>query len=314
MVDITREFNDPMDPARSLQLNNRYWKGESFTHLDILRTADDDINNGRYGALKKSLKPVMALLPKEHHRAFVARLAYSITYRIVFEPIRFNLRLPDSFIEANSYTGEKNEVYMDGKNVEELRHVVGLAHNAYTEYYGRDILRSGFQVRYINSSNAQRVTEITSHGAFSDFHLDQRSEFTCIVYLSNVGPTNGCFSYLDGSSTIQKSHLLRALHGVVTFEMGLPNPEQTSHLPLELRGGIGLGNFLDDEKHQKLASAKVDVLGPPGSGVIFNGFDTIHRGGKPTEGERLAIFVSTGGRLTMRLRRYSRQLMASMWV
>jgi hypothetical protein len=314
MADITSYFNDPMDPARSLQLNNRYWPGETFQHLDALRAADDDIKAKRYGSLKKSLKPVLALLPKEYHRAFLARLAYSITYRIVFEPIRFAIKLSDEFIDANSYKGDKNEAYMEGRNVEELRHVVGMAHTAYQEYYGRDILSSGFQVRYINSTNTQRVEEITGHGAFSDFHLDQRSEFTCIVYLTNVGTRNGCFSYLDGSSTVQKSHLLRALHGVVSFEMGLPNPEQTAHLPLELRGGIGLGNFLDDDKHSRLAGAKIDVVGPPGSGVIFNGFDTIHRGGKPIEGERLAIFVSTGGRLTMRLRRYSRQMLASLWV
>lgn len=314
MNDISSEFDDPVDPARSVQLNNRYWKGETFKHLDILRAADYDINHRRYSSLRKTLKPVRGLLQAQYHRAFVARLAYSIVYRTVFEPIRFSMTLSDRFLEVNRYRGDKNEAYLEGARTEEIQHIVGLAHSVYVQHYGRDVIRSGFQVRYINSTNTQRVGEATNFGDFSDFHLDQRSEFTSIVYLSSVGPENGCFSYLDGSSRIQKSHLLRALHGVVSFEMGLPRPDQVGHLPLEMRGGIGLGNFLDDEKHARLARARVDVVGQPGEGILFNGFDTIHRGGKPTNGERLAIFVSTGGRLTMRLRRYSRQLLAYLWL
>src|SRR5262249_21280904 len=81
-------FNAPLDPARSLQLNNRYWKGETFTHLDALRQADDDVEHARYAALRKSLAPVKALLPAEFHRAFVSRLSYSIVCRTAFEPIR----------------------------------------------------------------------------------------------------------------------------------------------------------------------------------------------------------------------------------
>src|SRR5690242_21938738 len=61
------QFNDPLDPRRSLQLNNRYWKGESFQHLDVLREADDDAHHGRLKALRKSLKPVKKLLPAHFH-------------------------------------------------------------------------------------------------------------------------------------------------------------------------------------------------------------------------------------------------------
>src|SRR5689334_12603038 len=66
------QFNDPLDPQRSLQLNNRYWKGESFQYLDVLREADDDAHHGRLKALRKSLKPVKKLLPARFHRSFIS--------------------------------------------------------------------------------------------------------------------------------------------------------------------------------------------------------------------------------------------------
>lgn len=308
-------FSDPLDPARSLQLNNRFWKNETYQHLDMLREADDDVNNGRWGSLRKSLKPVKALIPAQYHRAFIARLAYSMAYRIVFEPIRFKLNLSEQFVDANRYRGSENEAYMDGRLTEELRSIKDLAHSVYYQNYGRDALYSRFQVRYMNADN-KRVAEVSNYGPLSDYHLDQRSDFTCIIYLCDVTPANGCFSYIDGTCRLHKSHLLRALHGVVSFEMGagFPNQiiEKQAQLPLELRGGIGMGNFIDDEKVARVKSAEVEFTGSVGDGIMFNGFDTMHRGGKPPSGERLAIFISSGGYFRMRAERILRQTFLSL--
>jgi hypothetical protein len=307
-------FNDPLDPQRSLQLNNRFWREERFSRLDDLRAADDDINNERWASLRKTIKPVKAMLPRQYHAAFLRHLAYSITYRRRFEPIRFTLKLSDEFLDANRYNGANSEHYDVGRNVDELYPAMEMAHAVYRKNYGLDGLYSRYQVRYVNSNNVRTVKEVTRYGAFSDFHLDQRADFTCIIYLSDVKPENGCFSYIDGTSSLDKSHLLRALHSVVSFDMGLPNPDQVGHLPLELRGGIGMGNFIDDEKHDRLSASKVDFVGRAGDGIMFNGFDTVHRGGKPLVGERHAIFISTAGYARMRVKRVLLQTLASIWL
>src|SRR6266498_1108717 len=109
MSDIADYFNDALDPARSLQLNNRYWKDERFQHLDMLREADDDINNLRLVSLRKSLKRVKSLLPSNMHRPFLSRLVYSMMYRVSFAPIRFSVKLSDDFVRANLYSGTENE-------------------------------------------------------------------------------------------------------------------------------------------------------------------------------------------------------------
>jgi hypothetical protein len=313
MFDLASYFNDPLSPERSLQLNNRYWKLDRFQYLDLLREADDDINNYRLVSLRKSLRPIKALLPPQFHKAFVSRLVYSMVYRTSFAPFKFTLKLSDSFVKANSYSGPENEVYKDVLQTEELKYVVDLIHSIYRDKYGSDVLTSRFSVRYINSTNAKRVNEITRYGDFSDFHLDQYKDFTCIIYLCRVNRENGCFSYLDGTSGLHKSHLLRALHQVVTFDMGLSTPEQTSHLPLELRGGMGIGDFLDDDKRDKLRESQVDFVGNVGDGIIFNGFDTLHRGGKPVHGERTSVFISTGGHLAMRAKKCACQMLSLLW-
>src|SRR5437879_844672 len=314
MADAIDYFSDPLDPSRSIQLNNRMWKGDTFKHLDLLREADDDLNHRRIGSLRKSLRRIKALLPAQYYGALVRRIVYSMLYHVSFEPIRFSIKLSDAFVRANSYIGPKNEAYQSAQHTEELRHIVGLARRVYQDYYGNDLMFSHFQIRYINSTNSQRVREITKYGAFSDFHLDQLMGFTSIIYLCAVGRDNGCFSYIDGTSRMKRSHLLRALHQVVTFDMALPLPEQTSHLPLELRGGMGYGNFMDDEKVERLSNARVDFVGNVGDGIMYNGFDTLHRGGKPTTGERTARCIATGRQSRVGAKTYANQPLALLWL
>jgi hypothetical protein len=313
MSDAAAYFNDPLDPPRSLQLNNRYWKGETFTHLDMLREADDDINNRRLVSLRKSLKRVKSLLPAKFHYSFLSKLVYSMIYRVSFEPIRFSIKLSDGFLSANSFDGRESVAYKTATQTGELKYIVDLAHSIYRDKYGIDVLSSKFELRYMNSTNVDSVNRMTRFGDFSDFHLDAGKDFTCVIYLCHVGADNGCFTYLDGTGSLHKSHLLRALHQVVNFDMGLSTPDQLSPLPLELRGGA-IGDLLDDEKRDRLRDACVHVLGDTGDGIIFNGFDLLHRGGKPVRGERTSLFISTTGHLHMRLKKYAYDLLAYLWL
>ena len=309
-------FSDPFDPPRSLQLNNRYWKNDAFQYLDILREADDHVEARKFAALKKSLKRVKALLPAKFHRALLSRLVYSMVFHVRFEPIRFSMKLSDDFVKANAYAGQETEGYQSGKNTEELKYITDLVHRIYTDQYGIDVLSSNFGVRYASSRNAAIANRMTAHGNFSDFHLDEKKDFTAIIYLCPVSCDNGCFTFVDGSPVMRRSHLLRALHQVVDFDMGLSSspPEARSHLPLELRGSMRVGDYLDDDKQQKLRSALVDVVGNAGDGIIFNGFDTIHRGGKPLIGERTALFISTRGYVNGNLRKAFYDWLAYLWL
>lgn len=311
---LSSRFSDPLDPARSLQLNNRYWPHDTFQHLEILRTAEDLIEHRRFAAARVALRHVTALLPAAYHRAFLSRLAYSLVYRKGFEPIRVSLTLPDAFLTANRYDGADTEAFFSVRRRDAINDLVEVVRRAYTQVNGRDLLHSAFEVRYISSANAQRVQEMTGYGSLSDFHFDETTDFKCIVYLTPTNREGGCFSYVEGASAVRKSHVLRALHGVVRFDMGLKTPEQVAHLPLELRGGSELGNYLDEDKHAALNAARVDVIGNAGQGVIFDGFYSLHRGGKPTNGERTALFISTAGRLRRAVNKGLRLMLERLWM
>jgi hypothetical protein len=237
-------------------------------------------------------------------------------YRVSFAPIRFSVKLSDDFVRANLYNGIENEASKSAQQTEELRYITDLVHSIYRDHYGIDVLSSDFGVRYINSRNTKAASRMTAYGEFSDFHVDEGKDFTCIIYLCSVNHDNGCFTYVDGSYAVRKSHLLRALHQVVDFDMGLSasTPEQRSHLPLELRGSMAIGNYLDDEKRDRLRSACVEVVGNVGDGIIFNGFDTMHRGGKPLVGERTALFISTRGHINMRVKKAACDQLAYLWL
>jgi hypothetical protein len=313
MSDVAVHFDDPLDPARSLQLNNRYWKSERYRYLDILREAEDDVVNMRLTALKKSLKPVKALLPPAMHRAFIRRLVYSMVYHVTFSPIRFSISLSEAFIRANLYDGPDDVAYRDSRYTDELKYIVDLAHKIYRDHYGLDVLSSTYAVRYANAANVEASKRMTAFGDLSDFHLDEGKDFTCIIYLCPVTRENGCFTYVNGSTAMKKSHVLRALHQVVEFDLKLATPEDRASLPLELRGSMAIGNYLDEEKHERVRDACVEVTGGVGDGIIFNGFDTLHRGGKPLKGSRTALFISTRGHINLRMKKAIYDQLAYLW-
>jgi hypothetical protein len=313
MPELAEYFNDPFEPQRSLQLNSRYWKGERFQHLDAMREAESDIRDRRYYALRRSLKPVIALLPPEVRRPFLSRLVYSISYTTTFEPIRFSLKLSDRFLEANAIDRDAREVERPVNCRNELQSIVDWIHSIYREHYGFDALTSSFALRYAKA-NDETIGRMTAQGQLSDFHFDEGKDFTCIIYLSPAAQENGCFTYIRGSNNAPKSHILRALHQVVDHDLRLSTPQERIGLPLELRGSLRVGDYLDDEKRDRVWEAATEVTGGPGEGIIFNGFDTIHRGGQPLAGDRAAVFISTRGRFSIPLKKIVYDRLGCLWL
>lgn len=313
MTRLAEVFNDPLDPARSIQLNNKYWKGEPFEHLDLIREAEHDLRRFKLGALKRSLGRVRDLLPEQVRSKLISRIIYSLLYTAAFEPIRFSIRLSDEFVRANRYEGPKEQAELDAKHTDELKYIVRLVHDIYRDYYGMDILSSAFAIRFIRA-NETTVHRMTRHGAFSDFHFDEGKDFTCILYLGPATHDSGCFTYIDGSYYVPKSHVLRALHQIVDYDLRLEKPEERAQLPLELRGSLSVGTYLDEDKRDRVLSAAVAVDGDMGDGIIFNGFDTIHRGGQPMSGERTALFISTRGHVNGRMKNALYGRLARLWL
>jgi phytanoyl-CoA dioxygenase PhyH len=313
MTALAEHFNDPFDPPRSLQLNNRYWKDEKFQNLDMLREAEDDLRSRRVGAMRRSLRHAKNLLPEHVRNTFLSRLLYSVVYSVFFEPIHLSLKLSDAFVSANRYSGPKDQIEMAAPRTDELKYVIDLVHNIYRDHYGIDILSSSFSVRFIRANEAS-VQRATRDGPFSDFHFDEGKDFTCIIYLSRVVPENGCFTYVDGSNAVPKSHVLRALHQVVDNDLRLATPEQRALLPLEARGSLCLGTYLDDEKRKAVQEAAVPFVGDVGDAIIFNGFGTLHRGGQPLVGERTALFIATRGYVNARAKKAFYDLLARLWL
>jgi hypothetical protein len=95
--------------------------------------------------------------------------------------------------------------------------------------------------------------------------------------------------------------------------MQLETPAAVADLPLELRCGTAVGNFLDHAKLARLAEAQVDVVGGAGEGILFNGSHTLHRGGKPTIGQRTALVISVSGVVRRTAHGSARQLLEYLW-
>jgi len=47
-LDLSSIFYDPWQPDTSLQLNNRFWSGQRFENLSILKESESYFENGQY--------------------------------------------------------------------------------------------------------------------------------------------------------------------------------------------------------------------------------------------------------------------------
>lgn len=132
------------------------------------------------------------------------------------------------------------------------------------------------------------------------YHRDASGgDLKVIIYCSDVGPTNGPFSYAVGSNNMVISRLDDLLceandhNGLAATD--LDARRRFAALPPRLRQKGSFGNDLPDDQPEsaRIVGSTWEITGPAGSIVAF---DTkgIHRGGMVQEGERRVITCVLG--------------------
>ncbi len=132
------------------------------------------------------------------------------------------------------------------------------------------------------------------------FHRDASGgDLKAIIYMTDVGPTNGPFGYVVGSNRVRMSRLddfICEANDMNGFSGTTPGARKSfAGLPKKLRQKGSFGNDLSDDSpaSQAIAAALWSIEGPAGSIVLF---DTkgIHRGGMVEDGERRVITCVIG--------------------
>src|SRR5437879_8960925 len=97
-------FSDPLDPNRSVQLNNRYWPSERFTLLNLIGDAEALVNSRGIRAATAQLRQLKRFFASEHLFArFLRRLHRLHLYRSEFGYASGRVDLGDAVIQATRY-------------------------------------------------------------------------------------------------------------------------------------------------------------------------------------------------------------------
>ncbi len=298
---LSETFSNPLDPERSIQLNNRYWPGDKFSLVGIIADAEAMLSGGELVAAARHLHRLKKCFPEERlFEKFLRRLHRLRLYRSQFGYVTGRLELDSDAIAANRYSGPATRAEYALARRGEFAGLIGETVRIYKSQYGGDLVRTRCTVRFAKPD--ERQIDVTGHGPLSDVHNDEYKGISTIVYLNDVKEeSDGAFAFVEGSHLVPRSLVLSALHQCVAFDMkldiGRATPEQIGCVPLEFRGSPALGNFLDDDK-VKVVKASLKVLnGPVGTFVSFNGQYLLHRGGKPLSGSRTAAFLQPIGAL-----------------
>ncbi|CAM3178133.1 Phytanoyl-CoA dioxygenase [Sphingomonas antarctica] len=132
------------------------------------------------------------------------------------------------------------------------------------------------------------------------YHRDASGgDLKVIIYCTDVGPTNGPFSYAVGSNNMVISRIDDLLceandhNGLSATDLAARR--RFAALPPKLRQKGSFGNDLPDDQPEsgRIVGSTWDITGPKGSIVAF---DTkgIHRGGMVEEGERRVLTCVLG--------------------
>lgn len=300
-MELSTLYSDPLDPSRSIQLNNRYWPGDRFQLLTLIREAEGLVARGDLASAGRELQRLRKHFKHDmFYRRFMFRLHRLRTFRSSFGHRKGRIEVDDDVIRANAYAGAETRASYPLASARHFEELVRETTNIYRDQYGRDLIGVNCTVRFAKPDSRQ--LEVTEHGPLSDYHNDEMKGVTTVVYLSDVKDSNGAFSFIPGSHLIPRSLILTAIHQVVDFDMGLRTTEQLTAVPLEFRGSACIGNFLDEEKVDVLYNAREVLEGDVGTFVTFNGQYVLHRGGKPTVGTRTAAFIQPEGLLRHKLK------------
>jgi hypothetical protein len=291
---LSEIFDDPFVPSRSIQLNNKYWPGAKFSLIDLVRDAEQVLSSGDVVTTARVLRPL-----KQHFRSdgyfqkFLRRLHRLSLFKSSFGCITGRIDLPERVVAANRYSGPESRAVYPLAEVASFAELIAENAAIYKASYGRDFLRTNTTVRFAMPD--ERQADIKDFGPLSDFHNDEYKGISTIIYLNDVTDENGAFSYIEGSHLVKRSLILSAIHQCVEFDMLVTTPDGLASFPLEFRGSMGIGNFLEDDKVRTVSEFRRDVEGPVGTFVTFNGQYVMHRGGKPLAGTRTAAFLQPEG-------------------
>jgi len=126
---------------------------------------------------------------------------------------------------------------------------------------------------------------------YDDFHYDLKMRLNCIYYLTDVTEVDGPFEYIENSSRIPYSILLKAINLYVFNDLAIFKKEQMDILPLEFRGSLRCGEFIDPFKLKQLEPFRKKIIGGKRTCIIFNSHLLIHKGGTPSAGKRAILFI-----------------------
>jgi len=127
--------------------------------------------------------------------------------------------------------------------------------------------------------------------SFDDFHYDLKMRLNCIYYLTDVKDEDGPFEYIENSTRIPYSTLLKAIHLYIFKDLSIYKKEEMSVLPLAVRGSLRCGEFIDAVKLNHLEPFCKKIIGHKGTCIFFNSHLLIHRGGVPFSGKRAILFI-----------------------
>ena len=298
---LAEMFDRPLDPARSIQLNNRYWPGASFQLLGLIDEAEQLVAQNELRAAARLLQRLRSCFKTDRFFvSFLRRLHRLRTFRSQFGLVRGRVEVDPESHAANRYTGNATRASYALQRRAMFAPLIDQTVAEYRRQYGVDVVLTHCSVRFARPD--ERQVDVTAYGPLSDYHNDEYKGITTIVYLSTVDEERGAFAFIRDSQMIPRSLVLTAAHQCVEFDMHLTRPEQLEVLPLELRGSVGLGNFLEPDKVATLLAFREVLEGDVGTYVMFNGQYLLHRGGKPLSGDRTAAFFAPVGLMRHRLR------------
>jgi hypothetical protein len=295
---ISDVFSDPYDPDKSFWVHYEIDQNLKERFME----ADEHLANGSVKLAKKPLEAIVAHLPPGVRDRYLMRLSYLHQHLRPFKTCVQHFEIPadlkNEFIPAQA-TDEIRSL-----NVELPESLSGLMQGTRQEsrhLYGFDLLRSEVSVRYQSQLlkmpfRCDNPDDVDSN-LLSAMHLDEKKGLTSIVYLSDVGETNGCFSYLEGSDFLKQSLTIRAFHETVSNDLHIRTLEDARQrgIPAALFSTLVYGENLPAEKQAIAKRYLVKHVGPPGTAISFTGNVLLHAGGWPIAGERVALFIAHVG-------------------
>ena len=163
-----------------------------------------------------------------------------------------------------------------------------------------------YTIRYVENyfkKNYASIEQTVNH-SLNDLHLDRYApSLTFAIYLSDVSKSDGPFHFIEGSNNHDYSQFLRSIQVAVTYAL---IPEKESYFDSELeddrkifmqiprifRKHLVVGTYLQENSNlfnyykKKLKY----ITGSTGSAILFDGYKTLHTGGRPEKGKRLSLF------------------------